>query len=151
MIVAAAVPSILIVDDSPGTIDFLIGLLREYDISAAVDGKGALEQIAQEIPDIILLDVNMPGMDGYEVCSIIKSNPKTKDIPVLFLSANTDADSVVKGFDAGGVDYIAKPYHPQEILARIGTHIKLKQLRDKLEKMAYEDSMTGISNRRRFF
>ncbi|MEA3456887.1 MAG: diguanylate cyclase, partial [Campylobacterota bacterium] len=146
-----AVPGILIVDDSPGTIDFLIGLLGEYDISVAVDGKGALEQIAQEIPDLILLDVNMPEMDGYEVCLIIKSNPNTKDIPVLFLSANTDADSVVKGFDAGGVDYIAKPYHPQEILARIGTHIKLKQLRDKLEKMAYEDSMTGISNRRRFF
>ena len=145
------VPNILIIDDNPNNIDFLLGLLAEYDISAAVDGEGALDQVAQEAPDLILLDVTMPGMDGYEVCSIIKSNPKTKDIPVLFLSANTDAESVVKGFDVGGVDYITKPYRPREVLARVETHLKLKQLRDELEKMAYEDPLTGIANRRRFF
>jgi len=145
------IPNILIIDDNPGNIDFLLGLLTEYDISAAVDGERALDQISQEIPDLILLDVSMPGMDGYEVCSIIKSNPETKDIPVLFLSANTDAESIVKGFDVGGVDYITKPYHPREVLARVETHLKLKQLRDELEKMAYEDPMTGIANRRRFF
>jgi len=136
--------NILIIDDNPGNIDFLLGLLTEYDISAAVDGERALDQISQEIPDLILLDVSMPGMDGYEVCSIIKSNPETKDIPVLFLSANTDAESIVKGFDVGGVDYITKPYRPREVLARVETHLKLKQLRDELEKMAYEDPMTGI-------
>ncbi len=146
-----SIPNILIIDDNPSNIDFLLGLLTEYDISAAVDGERALDQIAQEIPDLILLDVSMPGMDGYEVCSIIKSNPKTKDIPVLFLSANTDAESVVKGFDVGGVDYITKPYRAREVLARVETHLKLKQLRDELEKLAYEDSMTGIANRRRFF
>jgi diguanylate cyclase (GGDEF)-like protein len=145
------IPYILIVDDNPSNIDFLLGLLVEYDISVAIDGECALDQIAQDIPDLILLDVQMPGMDGYEVCSIIKSNPKTKDIPVLFISANTDAKSVVKGFDVGGIDYIVKPYCPQEILARVETHLKLKMLRDKLESMAYEDSMTGIANRRRFF
>ncbi len=145
------VPNILIIDDNPSNIDFLLGLLTEYDISAAVDGERALDQIAQEIPDLILLDVSMPGMDGYEVCSIIKSNPKTKDIPILFLSANTDAESVVKGFDVGGVDYITKPYRPREVLARVETHLKLKQLRDELERLAYEDPMTGIANRRRFF
>jgi len=144
-------PNILIIDDNPSNIDFLLGLLIDYDISAAVDGERALDQIAQEIPDLILLDVSMPGMDGYEVCSIIKSNPKTKDIPVLFLSANTDAESIVKGFDVGGVDYITKPYRPREVLARVETHLKLKQLRDELERLAYEDSMTGIANRRRFF
>jgi len=145
------IPNILIIDDNPSNIDFLLGLLTEYDISAAVDGERALDQIAQEIPDLILLDVSMPGMDGYEVCSIIKSNPKTKNIPILFLSANTDAESVVKGFDVGGVDYITKPYRPREVLARVETHLKLKQLRDELQKMAYEDPMTGIANRRRFF
>ncbi len=145
------IPNILIIDDNPGNIDFLLGLLTEYDISAAVDGERALDQISQEIPDLILLDVSMPGMDGYEVCSIIKSNPETKDIPVLFISANTDAESIVKGFDVGGVDYITKPYRPREVLARVETHLKLKQLRDELEKMAYEDPMTGIANRRRFF
>ena len=146
-----SIPNILIIDDNPSNIDFLLGLLTEYDISAAVDGEGALDQIAQEIPDLILLDVSMPGMDGHEVCSIIKSSPKTKHIPVLFLSANTDSESVVKGFEAGGVDYITKPYRPREVLARVETHLKLKQLRDELEKMAYEDPMTGIANRRRFF
>ncbi len=145
------IPHILVVDDNPSNIDFLLGLLTEYDISAAVDGEIALEQIAEEIPDLILLDVNMPGMDGYEVCSIIKSDPKTKDIPILFLSANTDAESVVKGFDVGGVDYITKPYRPREVLARVKTHLKLKQLRDELEKLANEDPLTGISNRRSFF
>jgi len=145
------VPNILIIDDNPSNIDFLLGLLTEYDISAAVDGERALDQIEQEVPDLILLDISMPGMDGYEVCSIIKSNPKTKDIPILFLSANTDAESVLKGFDVGGVDYITKPYRPQEVLARVETHLKLKQLRDELERLAYEDSMTGIANRRRFF
>ena len=146
-----SIPNILIIDDNPSNIDFLLGLLTEYDISAAVDGERALDQIAQEIPDLILLDVSMPGMDGYEVCSIIKSNPKTKDIPILFLSANTDAESVVKGFDVGGVDYITKPYRPREVLARVETHLKLKQLRDELETLANEDPLTGISNRRRFF
>ncbi len=145
------VPNILIIDDNPSNIDFLLGLLTEYDISAAVDGERALDQIAQEIPDLILLDVSMPGMDGYEVCSIIKSNPKTKDIPVLFLSANTDAESIVKGFDVGGVDYITKPYRPREVLARVETHLKLKQLRDELETLANEDPLTSIANRRRFF
>ena len=143
--------NILIIDDNPSNIDFLLGLLTEYEISAAVDGERALDQIAQEIPDLILLDVSMPGMDGYEVCSIIKSNPKTKDIPILFLSANTDAESIVKGFDAGGVDYITKPYHPREILARVETHLKLKNVIDKLDKLANEDPMTGIANRRSFF
>ena len=145
------ISKILIIDDNPGNIDFLLGLLKEYDISAAIDGERALDQITQEPPDLILLDVSMPGMDGYEVCSIIKSNPKTKDIPVIFLSANTGSQSVVKGFDVGGVDYITKPYCPQEVLARVETHLKLKQLRDELERLANEDPLTGIANRRRFF
>jgi len=145
------IPNILIIDDNPSNIDFLLGLLTEYDISAAVDGERALDQIAQEIPDLILLDVSMPGMDGYEICSILKSDPKTKDIPILFLSANTDAESVVKGFDVGGVDYITKPYRPREVLARVATHLKLKRVLDKLDKLANEDPMTGIANRRSFF
>ena len=151
MTLPASAPNILIVDDNHSNIDFLVGLLAEYDISVAIDGERALEQIAQERPELILLDVSMPGMDGYEVCSIIKSNPKTKDIPVLFLSAHTDAESIVKGFDVGGVDYITKPYCPREVLARVETHLKLKELRDELEKMAFEDPMTGVANRRRFF
>ncbi len=151
MIIHNSIPNILIIDDNPSNIDFMLGLLTEYDISAAVDGERALDQIAQEIPDIILLDVSMPGMDGYEVCSIIKSDPKTKDIPILFLSANTDAESVVKGFDVGGVDYITKPYRPREVLARVKTHLKLKRAMDDLERLANEDPLTGIANRRRFF
>ncbi len=145
------VPNILIVDDNSNNIDFLLGLLIDYDITVAVDGESALEQVNQDKPDLILLDVNMPVMDGYEVCSIIKSNSATKDIPILFLSAYTDAESIVKSFDVGGIDYITKPYLPREILARVETHLKLKKTMDDLEKMANEDPLSGIANRRRFF
>jgi len=143
--------NILIVDDNPVNIDFMLELLHEYDVSVALDGENALEYIEKEKPDLILLDVSMPGMDGYEVCSILKGDLKTKDIPILFLSANTDADSIVKGFDAGGVDYIVKPYRPKEVLARVETHLKLNNAMIELEKLAREDPLTGIANRRRFF
>ncbi|RLA73249.1 MAG: diguanylate cyclase response regulator [Epsilonproteobacteria bacterium] len=129
----------------------MLELLHEYDVSVALDGENALEYIEKEKPDLILLDVSMPGMDGYEVCSILKGDLKTKDIPILFLSANTDADSIVKGFDAGGVDYIVKPYRPKEVLARVETHLKLNNAMIELEKLAREDPLTGIANRRRFF
>ncbi len=144
-------PKILIVDDIASNIDYLVGLLSDYDVSAALDGESALESLEEEKPDLILLDIAMPGLDGYETCTIIKSNPETKDIPILFLSAKTDTESIVKAFDTGGVDYITKPYSPREVLARVQTQLKLKYAMQSLEKMAREDSMTGISNRRRFF
>ncbi len=144
-------PKILIVDDNPGNIDFLIELLSDYDVSAVVDGRSALEMIHEEKPDLILLDINMPGLNGFETCKLIKASPKTEDIPIIFLSGKTDTESIITGFDAGGVDYITKPYRPKEVLVRVQTQLKLKEAYDALEKMAREDPLTGIANRRRFF
>ena len=144
-------PKILIVDDNPGNIDFLIELLSGYDVSAVIDGRSALEMIHEEKPDLILLDINMPGLNGFETCKLIKASPKTEDIPIIFLSGKTDTESIITGFDAGGVDYITKPYRPKEVLVRVQTQLKLKEAIEALEKMANEDPLTGIANRRRFF
>jgi len=144
-------PKILIVDDNPGSIDFLMETLNAYDVSVVIDGRSALEMIEEEKPDLILLDINMPGIDGFKTCSLIKSNQSTMDIPVVFLTGKTDTESVIRAFDVGGVDYITKPYRPKEVLVRIQTQIKLKKAMEELEKIAREDPMTGIANRRRFF
>ncbi len=147
----AAKSKILIVDDNPGNIDFLLELLNAYEVRVVTDGKGALDMVRKGKPDLILMDVGMPGIDGFETCIFIKSNPETEDIPVIFLSAKTDSESIIKAFDVGGVDYITKPYRAKEVLVRIQTQLKLKNAIKLLENMARVDSMTGIANRRRFF
>ena len=142
---------ILIVDDNPANIDILLELLADFDVRAALDGESALEAVKEELPDLILLDITMPGMDGFEVCRRLKANARTKSIPVLFLSASSDADSIIQGFEVGGVDYITKPYLAQEIIVRVQTHLKLQMSLRYLERIANIDELTGISNRRRFF
>ncbi len=142
---------VLVVDDNPANIDILLELLDGYDVRAVLDGKSALEAVNEELPDLILLDIAMPGMDGFEVCRRLKSSPRTKEIPVIFLSANNDDASVLNGFEVGGVDYITKPYRAKEVLARVKTHIQLFLALRKLEKIATTDALTGISNRRKFF
>ncbi len=142
---------ILIVDDNPANIDILLELLSSFDVRAALDGKSALKAIAQEKPDLILLDIMMPDISGFEVCARLKHEPRTKDIPIIFLSANAQAQSIVQGFELGGVDYIKKPYLSQEVIARVQTHLKLQMSMRYLEHIANVDELTGISNRRRFF
>ncbi len=142
---------ILIVDDNPANIDILLELLGRFDVRAVLDGEDALEAVKEELPDLILLDITMPGMDGFEVCSRLKADPRSRDIPVIFLTASADDTSIVKGFDLGGVDYITKPYLSREIVARIQTHLKLRRAMLELDKLAYIDELSGISNRRRFF
>jgi len=142
---------ILIVDDNPSNIDILLELLQDFDVRAALDGRSALDAISEELPDLILLDVVMPGIDGYEVCRQLKSHTRTKNIPVIFLSASADEASIIKGFELGGVDYIKKPYLSLEVLVRVKTHLKLKMSLQYLEHLANVDELTGISNRRRFF
>jgi len=142
---------ILIVDDNPTNIDILVELLQGFDVRAALDGHSALDAVKEELPDLILLDVVMPNLDGYEVCRQLKLHSKTKNIPIIFLSANTDESSIIKGFELGGVDYIKKPYLSLEVLIRVKTHLKLKMSLEYLEHLANVDELTGISNRRRFF
>jgi len=131
----AAAPNILIVDDTPANLDLLSGMLKErhYKIRAAISGKLALQAAANEPPDLILLDVNMPEMNGYEVCARLKKDEKLKDVPVIFLSALSETNDKVKAFQAGGVDYVTKPFQIEEILARVETHLTLKAAREYLK------------------
>lgn len=128
---------ILIVDDNPSNIQLLGSILSSsgYEAEFATSGKDALEWVNTESFDIILLDIMMPEMDGYEVCNILKSNPKTKHIPVIFITAKQDTESIVKGFDVGAVDYISKPFKERELLVRLKHHLELLTAKKELEKL----------------
>lgn len=130
-------PLILIVDDNKENLKILGNILKDnnYSIAIATSGEESLSLLWKNIPELILLDIMMPGMDGYEVCRKIKSEKRTKDIPVIFLSAKDDTDDIVKGFEAGGVDYVAKPFNSRELLARIKTHVELKRARDEINML----------------
>lgn len=143
--------TILIVDDTEANIDILVGLLKHYDILVALDGETALSIVAEEQVDLILLDIIMPEMDGFEVCQRLKSNADTADVPVIFLTAKTDEESIELAYDTGGIDYVTKPFKPKELLARVKNQLKIKQLISHLEQLSSYDQMTGIYNRRKFF
>jgi len=120
--------NILIVDDVSKNIQVLGSILRKegYQIAYATNGKDALSIVENNKFDLILLDIMMPEMDGFEVCKILKENPNTKKIPVIFLTAKTEPESIIKGFEIGGQDYVTKPFNSNELLARVKTHIDLK-------------------------
>ncbi|MBN1454428.1 MAG: diguanylate cyclase [Anaerolineales bacterium] len=152
--------TILIVDDVEDNLEILGDLLAfdGYNILTAQSGEAALKQVQESRPDLILLDILMPGTDGFEVCTLLKADESTKDIPVVFVSSMTDIDSKVNGFKVGGIDYINKPFQHAEILVRVNTHITMlrlrKHLEDKnaeLERLANTDYLTNLYNRRRFF
>jgi class 3 adenylate cyclase len=128
--------SILLVDDTPTNLEILVGYFADsgFDISVATSGEKALKQIAANPPDLILLDVMMPGIDGFETCRRLKANPATQNIPVIFMTALTETADKVKGFEAGAVDYVTKPLQQEEIRARVNTHITLRRMQQKLEE-----------------
>ena len=128
-------PHILIVDDSSIDVEVLKDILKRggYKIRSVSRGQIALNTVKDQPPDLILLDVKMPEMDGYEVCRRLKSDKQSQGIPVIFISALDMFEDRIKGFRAGGVDYITKPFHPEEILARIETHLILRGMQKKLE------------------
>ena len=144
--------SVLIVDDVPANIQLLAEALKsEYRIRVANQGAKALEVARSETPpDLILLDIMMPGMDGYEVCQQLKADPSTSAIPIIFVTAKTSVDDEAYGLDLGAVDYIPKPFHLPVVRARVKTHINLKLKTDLLEELALIDGLTYIPNRRRF-
>jgi serine phosphatase RsbU (regulator of sigma subunit) len=127
---------ILIVDDAPAVLQSVAEILkgRGYQLSAAAGGAQALELLGRLRPDLILLDVMMPGMDGVETCRRIKETPGGREIPVIFLTGKAETADVVRGFEAGAVDYVAKPFNPPELLARISTHLTIDRLRRSLEE-----------------
>jgi len=126
---------ILIVDDNPKNLQVLGNLLekQQYNVEYALSGKEALAWVNSEQFDLILLDIMMPGMDGYEVCETIRKDEQYQDIPIIFLTAKTDKESIVKGFELNAQDYVSKPFDTAELLARINTHLELKDSRDKLK------------------
>ena len=125
---------ILIVDDTPTNLSILEEILEEdYQLSVAQSGTQALEITEKFKPNLILLDVNMPGIDGFETCSRLKAGESTRDIPVIFITARTEPEDVVRGFEEGGVDYITKPFNYSEVVARVQTHLKIQQLIEQLE------------------
>lgn len=127
---------ILIVDDVQKNVQVLGTLLKNenYSLVIAQNGKEAIERAVKIQPDIILLDINMPGMDGIEVCTVLKENEEIKEVPVIFLTAQNTTISKVKGFSVGAADYIEKPYDPAELLARVATHLEIKFSREQIKK-----------------
>jgi len=130
-------PKILLVDDNPTNIRVAAKILRQenYNISFAQNGRDALQKAGSINFDTILLDIMMPGMDGYEVCEKLKSNPLTRQVPVIFLTAKTETENVVRAFELGGADYVTKPFNSQELLARVETQVRLKKSLESLEKV----------------
>ena len=128
--------TVLVVDDATENIDIIVGLLKEqYRVKAAVNGVKALAIVEKKPPDLILLDIMMPEMDGYEVISNLKSNPSTRDIPVIFLTGKTEVSDETKGFELGAIDYISKPFNPAVVKARVHTHMELVLQRKKTEQL----------------
>ena len=129
--------TILIVDDNPQNLQVLAKILQEnnYEIEFATNGEAALKWLKDRKFDLILLDINMPGMNGFEVCMKMRSNPDLNNMPVIFLSADTDRESILKGFDLGAQDYVTKPFDSRELLARVRTHLALKDSLGKLENL----------------
>lgn len=143
---------ILVVDDVPANVKVLGHALRaDYDVAVAMGGADAL-RIAQSSPppDLVLLDITMPGMDGYEVCQRLKADVRTASIPVIFVTACDDEAEETRGLSIGAVDYITRPFSVPIVLARVRTHVELKRSRDQLERMSSLDGLTGVANRRRF-
>lgn len=143
--------TILLVDDTRTNLDILMELLgEEYDLIPSANTKDALEIVLEEEIDLILLDIMMPDLDGFEVCQILKENPDTKDIPIIFITAKIDEDSIEKAYVIGGSDYLTKPFKPKELLAKVKMQLQLQDLQNELKLLASTDPMTNLYNRRYF-
>lgn len=127
---------ILVVDDMIANVKLLSSLLEQqgYRVRAAINGEMALQSVQLQMPDLILLDIKMPGLSGFEVCQSLKSDPKTQSIPIIFISAMSETDDKVTAFRVGGIDYVTKPFANEEVLARVGTHLELHDYQTKLEE-----------------
>lgn len=144
-------PRILAIDDTPANLMTLgAALASDYDLQVATSGEAGLELAAARPPDLILLDVMMPEMDGYETCGRLLADPLTRDVPIIFITAQNSPEDETRGLEAGAVDYITKPVNPAVVKARVRAHLTLKLQADQLRAMAFLDGLTGLANRRRF-
>jgi putative two-component system response regulator len=142
---------ILAVDDTAASLRLLTDILNGegYHVRSAINGELALRAAASEPPQLILLDISMPGMDGFEVCRRLKRDPHLRDVPVIFVSALSEMDNKLTGFDLGGVDFVTKPFQREELLARVRTHMELSRLQHHLEDMVEERSHSLLESERR--
>jgi len=142
--------TILAVDDNPRNLQVIGSLIKKwgYNTVLAQSASECLEYLNKNSPDLILMDILMPDMDGYEACRKIKTDSKNNHIPILFITALSETNNIVTAFKSGGVDYITKPFIAEEVKARIDVHLKLKAALEKLERMTITDEMTGAYNRR---
>lgn len=144
-------PRLLIVDDEPINIQLLYQLFADdHAVFMATNGQQALNICSQQHPDLVLLDIEMPGMNGLEVCQRLKASPQTQDIPVIFITAHIDEAMETSGLRAGAVDFISKPINHNIVRARVNTHLLLKMQSDLLRQLAYQDGLCGVYNRRYF-
>ena len=156
---------IVIIDDTPANIEILYMILQnDYDILFAKSGADGVQIVKREMPDLILLDIMMPDMDGYQVCAVLKDDPCTASIPVIFITAMGSDEDETRGLECGAIDYVTKPITPAIVKARIKNHLELKRSRDllqeltlvlgeknrELEVLVREDALTGLANRRHF-
>ena len=147
---AKAKSTILIVDDDPTSLNLLREIFDDrYAITVATNAEDALF-LVEDGPDLILLDIHLPDKSGFEVCKLIKSNPKLVDIPIIFITASQDSVIEEKGISLGAVDFVSKPYSTPVLRARVHTHLELKHKADQLQALALRDPLTGIANRRYF-
>ena len=139
---------ILIVDDVPENIQVLASILAKesFQISAAMSGQQALEMMKRSLPDLVLLDVSMPGMDGFETCRGMKASSSIAEVPVIFLTGRASPEDILQGFEAGGVDYVSKPFSQPELLARVRTHLHLRKLveLERKGRQQLEESLAKI-------
>ncbi|MGB0389589.1 MAG: response regulator, partial [Ardenticatenaceae bacterium] len=143
--------SILIIDDNPTNLSVIVDYLSHcgFEIMVARHGKMGIKRAKYALPDLILLDVKMPQIDGFETCRRLKADAKTKDIPVIFMTALTSTQDKVRGFAVGAVDYVTKPIQHEEVLARITTHLTIRKLQKKLQKANHglEEANTLLEQR----
>lgn len=142
---------ILAVDDTPASLRLLTSILKEegYEVRSAISGELALRAAVNSPPDLVLLDIRMPGMDGYEVCRRLKAQPETREVPVIFVSAVSETDEKVRGFEIGAVDFVTKPYQRDELMARVRTHLELNRLRNHLEDLVEERTAALVESEKK--
>ncbi len=143
----SAKSKILVVDDNELNLEIVSLFLsqRNFEIITSKNGKEAIKMTQESSPDLILLDILLPDINGFAVCKEILANESTKEIPVIFLTSQDETSDIVKGFNVGGVDYITKPFKKEELFARVNTHVELKLMRDYLKKLAYENKLARNS------
>lgn len=142
--------TLLVVDDQPVNIQLLYAILADdYEIIMATNGDDALRLCQEQDPDLILLDIQMPGLSGFDVCQRIKESERQRETPIIFITAQTKDSEETRCLRAGAVDFIAKPYNAEVVKARVRTHVQLKQQSDLLRSLAFIDPLTGLFNRRR--